>query len=69
MLQLVFTIFFMVWLSAMLFFLILIWFSNARHVRRIEQTLIDTTLRASEAAVTAAKVAEQLTQKLPEVPT
>lgn len=48
--QLIITLFDIIWLSAVLALLWLIWRTNIRHTRRLEQTLIDATMKAASAA-------------------
>jgi hypothetical protein len=62
--QTVLTIFYVLWLCAVLALLWLIWRNGVRYTMRLEQTLINAALKASDAAQKAAESAHALVEKL-----
>jgi len=62
-LQVATTIFGILWLCAVLTLLWFIWRSSVRHVQRIEQTLIDVSMKNAEIAQRAAQAALMIAER------
>jgi uncharacterized membrane protein len=54
------TIFYVVWLCAVLVLLYGIWRSSTNHVHRMEQTLVDVAMKSAEAAKAAGDAVSRL---------
>lgn len=54
------TLFYVVWLLAVLVFLWLIWRDSVRRADKLEQTLVNATMTAAQAASSAAEAARLL---------
>ena len=64
--QTLLTIFYVAWLCAVLVLLILIWQTNARYVRKMEQTMLQSRAISAEAAMKSAEAAKRLADMLAE---
>ena len=64
--QLALTIFYVIWLCAVLVLLILIWQTNARYVRKMEATMLQSRAISAQAALKSAEAAERLAAMLQE---
>ena len=62
--QTILTIFYIVWLCAVLVLLWLIWRNQSHYMRRTEQTYISVTLKAVDAAVQAAEAARRVAESM-----
>lgn len=58
------TIFYIVWLIAVLIFMWLIWRSNTKHIRQMEQTLVNVAMMDAESARQAIDSARILTDSM-----
>lgn len=57
--QIALTIFYIVWLIAVLVFLGLIWRDTRSHIHRMERALVEVAMKSAEAAHTAAEAARR----------
>ena len=64
--QVVLTIFYLVWLIAVLIFLGLIYWSTTRYIRKMEETMIENRTIVSEAALKSAEATAKLAEMLEE---
>ena len=64
--QVLLTIFYLVWLIAVLVFLGLIYWQNKRYIHHMETTMIASRAVSSEAALKSAQAAEKLAEMLQE---
>lgn len=62
--QLVLTIFYLLWLIAVLIILGLIYWSTMLYIRKMEKTMIENRTIVSEAALKSAETAEKLAEML-----
>lgn len=62
--QMILTIIFYIWLFAVLLLLWLIWRGSAKHMQRLQQTLVEVAMKSAEAAQKAAEAAFRLAEKL-----
>ena len=62
--QLILTIFYLVWLIAVLIFLFLIWRTTRRYTRKMEQTTLMASEISSQAALKSAEIAAKLAEML-----
>jgi uncharacterized membrane protein len=64
--MLLLTIFYLIWLIAVLIFLFLIWWSTTRYIRKMEDTMIQSRAISAQAALKSAEAASRLAEMLEE---
>ncbi len=62
--QTILTIFYLVWLCAVLAFLWLIWWTTTRYIHRMEETMLTSRAIEASAALKSAEVANRLAEML-----
>jgi hypothetical protein len=64
--QTILTIFYVVWLLAVLVLLMAVWWDTRRYIRLMEQTMLQSRAVSAQAALKAADAAERLARVLAE---
>ena len=64
--QLILTIFYIVWLCTVLVFVVLNWYNNMRYTRKMEETMLTSRGISAEAALKSAEAAAKLAAMLEE---
>ena len=62
--QLILTLFYLIWLIAVLIFLFLIWRSTTHYIRHMEDTMLQSRTVSAQAALKSAEVANKLAEML-----